>query len=63
MPHYTVDTRNCAHPGIVDTGEVVEFLPGDHEGREVGCVDGQEHHREHRPHVRHEPGEHKEQSL
>ena len=31
-------------------------LPGDHEGGEVGGVDGQEHHRKQGPHGRHKPG-------
>ena len=31
------------------------LFPGDHEGRQVGGVDGEEHHSEHGPDVRHEP--------
>lgn len=39
---------------IVDTGELVKLLPRDHEGGQVGSVNGEEHHGEQRPHVRHE---------
>ena len=37
--------------------QVVVLLPGDHEGGQVGGVDGEEHHREQRPDARHEPGQ------
>lgn len=39
---------------IVNTGELVKLLPRDHEGGQVGSVNGEEHHGEQRPHVRHE---------
>ena len=39
----------------LDPREVEELLPGDHEGGEVGGVDGEEHHREQRPDRGHEP--------
>lgn len=40
---------------IVYPGELVELFPRDHEGGQVGSVDGEEHHGKQRPHVRHEP--------
>lgn len=39
---------------IVHPCELVELLPRDHEGGQVGSVNGEEHHGEQRPHVRHE---------
>ena len=44
-----------AHLGVVDARELSPLLPGDHEGGEVGGVDGEEHHREQRPDRGHEP--------
>ena len=39
----------------LDPREVEELLPGDHEGGEVGGVDGEEDQGEQRPHVSHQP--------
>ena len=44
-----------AHLGVVDTRELCPLLPGDHEGGEVGGVDGEEDQGEQRPHVSHQP--------
>lgn len=41
--------------GVFDPAEVEKLLPGYHEGRQVGGVNGQKHDRKHRPDVRHEP--------
>ncbi len=42
-----------SHPKIRESGEVVVLLARDHEGGQVGRVDGQEHHRKQRPDARH----------
>ena len=39
----------------LDPREVEELLPGDHEGGEVGGVDGEEDQGEQRPHIGHQP--------
>lgn len=44
----------ATHPLVLDAWEIVEFLAGDHEGREVGSVDGQKDESKHGPHVAHE---------
>jgi len=44
-----------SHPKIRESGQVVVLLARDHEGGQVGRVDGQEYHREQRPDTRHEP--------
>lgn len=38
---------------IVHAAELVELLPCDHEGGQIGSVNGEEHHGEQRPDVRH----------
>ena len=45
------------YPGVINPSELVPLLPGDHEGRQVGGVDGEEHHGEQRPDGGHEPGD------
>ena len=46
---------SLCHLGIIQSGELIPLLPGDHEGGQVGGVDGEEHHGEQRPDRRHEP--------
>ena len=41
--------------GVLQPGQVVVLLPRDHEGGQVGSVDGEEDHREEGPDTRHEP--------
>jgi hypothetical protein len=40
-----------SHPPVLDAGQVVVLLLGDHEGGQVGGVAGQEHQGEQCPHV------------
>ncbi len=42
-----------SHPEIREPREVVVLLARDHEGGQVGRVDGQEHHGKQRPDTRH----------
>ena len=42
--------------GVLQSGEVMVLLPRDHEGCQVGGVDGEEDHREESPDTGHEPG-------
>ena len=42
--------------GVLQPGQVVVLLPGDHEGGQVGGVDGEEDHREEGPDAGHKPG-------
>ena len=42
--------------GVLQSGEVMVLLPRDHEGCQVGRVDGEEDHREESPDTGHEPG-------
>ena len=42
--------------GVLHSGEVEELLPGDHEGGEVGSVDGEEDEGEESPDVGHQSG-------
>ena len=49
-------TVRVADLGVVQPGEVVVLLPGDHEGGQVGGVDGEEDHGEESPDAGHEPG-------
>lgn len=51
----SICSKNSTHPGIVNATEFMELLPGDHDGCQVGGVDGEEHDGEHGPHVGHEP--------
>ena len=44
------------YPRILDARKLVELLLGDHEGGQVGGVDGEEDHREESPDAGHEPG-------
>ena len=41
--------------GVVQPRQVMVLLAGDHEGGQVGGVDGQEYHREQSPDAGHEP--------
>ena len=43
------------YPGVIDPTELVPLLPRDHEGRQVGCVDGEEDDREQSPDRSHKP--------
>ena len=43
------------HPVVVNALQLVELLSGNHERGQVGCVDGEKHDGEQRPHGRHEP--------
>ena len=43
------------YPLIIQPRVVIPILPGDHERRQRGCVDGEEHHGEEGPHRGHEP--------
>jgi hypothetical protein len=47
--HNKLLDKRLAYPGVVDALEVVPLLPGDHEGGQVGCVDGQEDHSKQSP--------------
>ena len=49
-------TVRVADLRVLQPSEVVVLLPRDHEGRQVGCVDSKEDHREESPDTRHEPG-------
>ena len=42
-------TVRVADLGVLQAGEVVVLLPGDHEGGQVGGVDGEEDHGEESP--------------
>ena len=42
--------------GVLNSREIKELLSGDHEGCQVGRVDGEEDDREESPDTRHEPG-------
>ena len=53
--HYFSGVASLCHLGIIQPGELVPLLPGDHEGGQVGGVDGEENHGEQRPDRRHEP--------
>ena len=55
MEFCTLFLGSPCHLGIIQPGELVPLLPGDHEGGQVGGVDGEEHHGEQRPHWGHEP--------
>lgn len=55
-PEGGLDRGGVLQPAVVQAAEVGELLPGDHESREVGSVDGQEDQGKGRPHVGHEPG-------
>ena len=44
-----------AYPGVINPTELVPLLPGDHEGGQVGGVDGEEDHREESPDWGHKP--------
>ena len=48
--------HGIGQPGVLDPGEVEVFLPGDHEGGQVGGVDGEEDEGEQGPDIGHEPG-------
>lgn len=50
-----LDRLRVGQPLVLHPGEVGELLPGDHEGRQVGRVDGQEDQGEGSPDVRDEP--------
>lgn len=41
---------------VFEAGQIGELLPGDHEGGQVGRIDGQEYESEERPNVGHEAG-------
>ena len=49
------EAPSLIHLGVIQPGELVPLLPGDHEGGQVGCVDGEEHHGKQRPDRRHKP--------
>ena len=49
------DRGRVGEPLVVQTGEVGELFPGDHEGRQVGRVDGQKDEGKGGPNVGHEP--------
>ena len=48
-------TEVYIYPGVINPTELVPLLPGDHEGRQVGGVDGEEHNREQGPDRGHKP--------
>ena len=50
MEFCTLFLGSPCHLGIIQPRELVPLLPGDHEGGQVGGVDGEEHHGEQRPH-------------
>lgn len=41
---------------VIEAGEFVELFASDHEGRQVGSVDGEEDDGEHGPNIGHEAG-------
>jgi len=45
--------KGLGEPVIVHAGKLVEFFPRDHKGSQIGSVNGEEHHSEQRPDVRH----------
>lgn len=47
--------QGARYPRVVQPAQLVELLARDHERGQVGRVDREEHHGEHRPHVGHEP--------
>jgi hypothetical protein len=42
------------NPGIVEARKLMEFFARYHEGRQIGSVNGKEHHSKHGPNVGHE---------
>ena len=46
--YFSAEASLC-HLSIIQSRELIPLLPGDHEGGQVGGVDGEEHHGEQRP--------------
>ena len=56
MEFCTLFLGSPCHLGIIQPRELVPLLPGDHEGRQVGGVDGEEDESKESPDICHQPG-------